>query len=108
MIVADLHDGNGVTVVDPHGSLIDDLLAAIPPSRTNEVIYLDPAHAVLFLSGIPEAIIRKLTGHRSREIEPTNICRPASRTRQLISSHTHFPERVHVQTPGSSSQMGAR
>jgi hypothetical protein len=27
------------------------------------------ATTILFLSGIPEAIIRKLTGHRSREIE---------------------------------------
>jgi hypothetical protein len=27
------------------------------------------ATTILFLSGIPEAIIRKLTGHRSRELE---------------------------------------
>ena len=43
MIVADLHAGNGVTVIDPHGSLIEDLLEAIPRSRTNDVIYLNPA-----------------------------------------------------------------
>src|SRR6266542_393489 len=44
MILADLHAGNGVTVVDPHGSLIADLLEVIPRERTNDVIYLDPAH----------------------------------------------------------------
>lgn len=43
MIVADLHAGNGITVIDPHGSLIEDLLTAIPRSRTNDVIYLNPA-----------------------------------------------------------------
>lgn len=44
MIFADLHNGNGITVIDPHGSLIDDLLGCIPRHRTNDVIYLNPAH----------------------------------------------------------------
>ena len=44
MIMADLLAGNGVTVVDPHGSLIDDLLQVVPRHRTNDVIYLNPAH----------------------------------------------------------------
>lgn len=43
MIVADLDAGKGVTVVDPHGSLIADILDAIPRHRTNDVIYIDPA-----------------------------------------------------------------
>jgi type IV secretory pathway TraG/TraD family ATPase VirD4 len=43
MVVADLDAGNGLTVVDPHGSLIEDLLDAIPRHRTNDVIYLNPA-----------------------------------------------------------------
>ncbi|MBZ5635487.1 MAG: type IV secretion system DNA-binding domain-containing protein [Acidobacteriia bacterium] len=44
MIVADLHAGNGITVIDPHGSLIEDLLASVPRHRTNDVIYLSAAH----------------------------------------------------------------
>jgi type IV secretory pathway TraG/TraD family ATPase VirD4 len=44
MIFADLHNGNGITVVDPHGSLIEDVLGCVPRHRTNDVIYLDPAH----------------------------------------------------------------
>jgi DNA helicase HerA-like ATPase len=43
MVVADLLAGNGLTVVDPHGSLIEDILASIPRHRTNDVIYLNPA-----------------------------------------------------------------
>ena len=43
-VVADLHAGNGVTVIDPHGSLIEDLLESIPRRRTNDVIYINPAH----------------------------------------------------------------
>jgi|SRR4051812_42213301 DNA helicase HerA-like ATPase len=43
MIVADIFNGNGVTVVDPHGSLVEDLLQSIPKSRTNDVIYFNPA-----------------------------------------------------------------
>lgn len=36
MIVADIFSGNGLTVIDPHGGLIEDLLQAIPKSRTND------------------------------------------------------------------------
>lgn len=44
MIIADLQAGNGLTVIDPHGSLVEDLLGCIPRWRTNDVIYLNPAH----------------------------------------------------------------
>src|SRR5207244_10971874 len=36
--------GNGVTVVDPHGSMVEDLLKCVPRERTNDGIYLNPAH----------------------------------------------------------------
>jgi len=39
----DFHQGRGVAVVDPHGSLIDDLLPFIPRSRADDVIYFNPA-----------------------------------------------------------------
>src|ERR1700760_3995816 len=42
MIAWDIDCGLGVTVIDPHGSLIDDLLSLIPRSRTNDVIYFSP------------------------------------------------------------------
>lgn len=44
MIFADLLHGNGLTVIDPHGSLVQDLLESIPRHRTHDVIYIDPAH----------------------------------------------------------------
>lgn len=42
MIAWDMDYGLGVTVIDPHGSLISDLLDLIPRSRTNDVIYFSP------------------------------------------------------------------
>ncbi|TSC79028.1 MAG: hypothetical protein G01um101425_874 [Candidatus Peregrinibacteria bacterium Gr01-1014_25] len=39
----DFAAGRGVCVVDPHGSLIEDLLAYIPRSRADDVIYFNPA-----------------------------------------------------------------
>jgi len=42
MIAWDIQEGLGVTVLDPHGGLIDDLLDLIPKHRTNDVIYFNP------------------------------------------------------------------
>lgn len=39
----DFHSGKGVCIIDPHGSLIDDLLPYIPRSRADDVIYFNPA-----------------------------------------------------------------
>jgi len=42
MIGCDFFCGEGATVIDPHGSLIEDLLDIIPRERTNDVIYFNP------------------------------------------------------------------
>ena len=39
----DFHNGKGVCVIDPHGSLIDNLLPYIPRERADDVIYFNPA-----------------------------------------------------------------
>lgn len=39
----DFHNGKGVCVIDPHGSLIEDLLPYIPRDRADDVIYFNPA-----------------------------------------------------------------
>ncbi len=39
----DFHEGRGLCVVDPHGSLIEDLLPYIPRSRADDVIYFNPS-----------------------------------------------------------------
>lgn len=39
----DFHNGNGMCVIDPHGSLIEDLLPYIPRERADDVIYFNPA-----------------------------------------------------------------
>ena len=43
MIVQDIHWGEGVVVIDPHGSLADDVLASIPKERIGDVVFIDPS-----------------------------------------------------------------
>ncbi len=45
MIIQDIEDGNGVCMIDPHGTDIQDVLANIPPEREKDVIYFDPSNA---------------------------------------------------------------
>ena len=44
LIVQDILAGNGVCFIDPHGSDVQAVLAAIPPERIDDVIYFDPSH----------------------------------------------------------------
>jgi len=43
LAIQDIRNGKGVCVIDPHGSLVEDILAAIPKERIDEVIYFNPA-----------------------------------------------------------------
>ncbi len=43
MIIQDIENGEGCCFIDPHGSDILDILAAVPPERYKDVIYFDPA-----------------------------------------------------------------
>ena len=45
MIAQDVKNGDGVCMIDPHGTDIQDILAQIPPERMDDVIYFDPADA---------------------------------------------------------------
>jgi hypothetical protein len=44
MIVQDIINGDGVCMIDPHGTDIEDILANIPRERIDDVIYFDPSH----------------------------------------------------------------
>ena len=44
MIIQDMRNGEGVAYIDPHGNDIEDILAAVPPERIEDVIYFDPAY----------------------------------------------------------------
>lgn len=44
LAIQDIKAGRGVCVVDPHGSLIEDIIVHIPKSRAEDVIYFDPAN----------------------------------------------------------------
>ena len=43
LAVQDIVNGHGVCVVDPHGSLIEDILPHIPKERLDDVIIFDPS-----------------------------------------------------------------
>lgn len=43
MIYDDLRNGEGLTVIDPHGSLAQDVLSYVPKERVDDVIYFNPA-----------------------------------------------------------------
>jgi hypothetical protein len=44
MITQDILNGEGVCMIDPHGSDIQDILSIIPKHRYEDVIYFDPSH----------------------------------------------------------------
>ncbi|MBI4068139.1 TraM recognition domain-containing protein [Candidatus Kaiserbacteria bacterium] len=44
MIIQDIRNGEGVCYIDPHGSDIQDVLAAIPSEREKDLIYFDPGY----------------------------------------------------------------
>lgn len=39
----DIANGEGVCVIDPHGDLVDDVLAGIPKERVEDVVIFDPS-----------------------------------------------------------------
>ena len=43
LILQDIGEGRGVAVIDPHGDLASEILEHIPPWRTDDVVYFDPA-----------------------------------------------------------------
>ncbi len=43
LIIQDIEQGNGVCMIDPHGTDIEDVLGAIPKERQKDVIYFDPS-----------------------------------------------------------------
>ncbi|MBI4093001.1 MAG: type IV secretory system conjugative DNA transfer family protein [Candidatus Kerfeldbacteria bacterium] len=43
MAKQDIANGEGVCIVDPHGSLVEDVMQSIPPHRADDVIVFDPS-----------------------------------------------------------------
>ncbi len=43
MIIGDIKAGKGVAMIDPHGDLVEEVLACVPANRLEDVIYFDPA-----------------------------------------------------------------
>jgi len=43
MVKTDITNGEGLAIIDPHGEFADKMLNYIPPSRINDVVYINPA-----------------------------------------------------------------
>lgn len=43
MIRQDVESGTGLTLLDPHGDLVDRVLEIVPPERVEDVVLLDPS-----------------------------------------------------------------
>lgn len=43
MAIQDILNGNGICVIDPHGDLVDDILARVPAERAEDVIIFSPS-----------------------------------------------------------------
>ena len=43
MAIQDIRNGHGIAVIDPHGSLVDDIIENIPKERAEDVVYFDPS-----------------------------------------------------------------
>ncbi|HEY1110451.1 MAG TPA: type IV secretion system DNA-binding domain-containing protein [Opitutaceae bacterium] len=43
MIMQDVERGEGLTLLDPHGDLVDRVLGSIPPERAEDVVLVDPS-----------------------------------------------------------------
>lgn len=44
MAYQDIQEGRGVCIIDPHGDLVDDMLAVVPKKRIDDVIVFDPSN----------------------------------------------------------------
>lgn len=42
MFLQDVSAGNGAAIIDPHGDIAEELIAHIPGSRLNDVVYINP------------------------------------------------------------------
>lgn len=45
MILSDIEAGHGVALIDPHGSLVDEMLERMPAARADDVVVVDTADA---------------------------------------------------------------
>lgn len=43
MAIQDIKNGEGIAVVDPHGSLVEEILENVPEERIDDVVYFDPS-----------------------------------------------------------------
>lgn len=58
MFLQDVFAGNGAAIIDPHGDLAEELIAHIPGSRLNDVVYINPGdpHYVTVINPLADVL----------------------------------------------------
>ncbi len=73
MAIEEISRGNGITILDPHGSLVNDILERIPPKRRKDVVLVDPSGTGRFPAlnplAIPQSSRLGYTGIRDRILD---------------------------------------
>lgn len=69
LTISDIHSNYGFAVIDPHGDYAQNILARIPPSRAEDVIYFNPADTEFPMAFNPlEVTDVKLNTHTCSEL----------------------------------------
>ena len=90
MAYQDIQSGRGACIIDPHGDLVDDMLATVPEHRLDDVIVFDPSDTANPLA------INMLEYDRNRPEEKTFIIDEImSIFRSLFSAETMGPMFEH-------------
>lgn len=87
LIAQDLADGEGLALLDPHGDLAEAVLMHVPRSRTNDLIYVNPADVerpIGFnpLSAVPEDL---KPSSPTVSFPPSAMCGPRAGDRASIT-----------------------
>lgn len=106
MAHADIEAGNAVIVIDPHGDLVDDVIAQLPASRIHETYVLDmndeeyPFGVNLFSQG-------KLTTEAQRAVVTNRIAYLFKMLWPEVEGQQYLPTILHMATVALLSYEGA-
>ena len=83
LILQDIANGQGAAVFDPHGDLIDDIIARVPPQRIRDVVLFDPADEEWPVGFNILSAKRSASGRSSRQTwsGSSSVSRPPGATR---------------------------
>jgi hypothetical protein len=71
LVLSDIHNGFGVSVLDPHGSFVEDIANSIPKDRMRDTIYFDPTGERVINFNLLRTVPERERGKLAEEIAAT-------------------------------------